>query len=104
MQQKRASDPITDGCDPSHGCWELNSGPLEEQSVFLTAEPSHQLLIYSLGTGSPTDPGARVAASKPRGPLLSTLHSSEITGDTHNRTPAFSVGAGIQTRVLMLVQ
>jgi hypothetical protein len=29
------SDPITDGC-------ELNSGPLEEQSVLLTAEPSHQ--------------------------------------------------------------
>jgi hypothetical protein len=22
------------------GCWELNSGPLEEQSVLLTAEPS----------------------------------------------------------------
>jgi hypothetical protein len=38
--QKRASDPITDGCEPPCGCWELNSGPLEEQSVFLTAEPS----------------------------------------------------------------
>jgi hypothetical protein len=24
------------------GCWDLNSGPLEEQSVLLTAEPSHQ--------------------------------------------------------------
>jgi hypothetical protein len=24
------------------GCWELNSGPLEEQSVLLTAEPSLQ--------------------------------------------------------------
>jgi hypothetical protein len=40
--QKRASDPITDGCKPSYGCWELNSGPLEEQSVLLTAEPSLQ--------------------------------------------------------------
>ena len=30
---KRASDLITDGCEPPHGCWELNSGPLEEQSV-----------------------------------------------------------------------
>jgi hypothetical protein len=38
--QKRAPDPITDGCEPLCGCWELNSGPLEEQSVPLTAEPS----------------------------------------------------------------
>jgi hypothetical protein len=37
---KRVSDPMTDGCEPPCGCWELNSGPLEEQSVFLTAEPS----------------------------------------------------------------
>jgi hypothetical protein len=37
--QKTASDPIT-GCEPLCGCWELNSGPLEEQSVLLTAEPS----------------------------------------------------------------
>jgi hypothetical protein len=26
----------------SHGCWELNSGPLEERSVLLTAELSLQ--------------------------------------------------------------
>jgi hypothetical protein len=38
--QKRSSDPITDGCEPACGCWELNSGPLEEQSVFLMAELS----------------------------------------------------------------
>jgi len=37
--QKRALDPITDGCEPSYGCWDLNSGPLEEQSVLLTTEP-----------------------------------------------------------------
>ncbi|EDL33388.1 mCG1045525, partial [Mus musculus] len=37
--QKRVSDPITDGCELPCGCWELNSGPLEEQSVLLTAEP-----------------------------------------------------------------
>jgi hypothetical protein len=30
------------GCEPPCGCWKLNSGPLEEQPVFLTAEPSHQ--------------------------------------------------------------
>jgi len=35
-------DPITDGCQPPHGCWKLNSGPLEEQSVLLTSEPSLQ--------------------------------------------------------------
>ena len=35
-----ASDPITDHCEPPCGRWELNSGPMEEQSVLLTAEPS----------------------------------------------------------------
>jgi hypothetical protein len=42
--QKRVLDLITDGCEPPCGCWDLNSGPLEEQSVLLTAEPSHQPL------------------------------------------------------------
>ena len=40
--QKRASDLISDGCEPPCGCWEFNSGPLEEQAVLLTAEPSLQ--------------------------------------------------------------
>jgi hypothetical protein len=40
--QKRSSDLITDGCEPPCGCWELNSVPLEEHSVLLTAEPSLQ--------------------------------------------------------------
>jgi len=40
--EEGASDPITDGCEPPCGYWELNSGPLEEQSVLLTAEPSLQ--------------------------------------------------------------
>jgi hypothetical protein len=31
----------TVGC----GCWELNSGPLEEQSLLLTSEPSLQPCI-----------------------------------------------------------
>ena len=45
---KRASDPNRDGseppcgCEPPRGCWELNSGPLEEQLVLLTTEPSLQ--------------------------------------------------------------
>jgi hypothetical protein len=47
--QKRASDPFIDGLEPPHGFWKLNSGPLEEQPVLLTAEPSHQPLnILSL--------------------------------------------------------
>jgi hypothetical protein len=37
-----ASDLITDGCEPPCGYWDLNSGPSEEQSVLLPAEPSHQ--------------------------------------------------------------
>jgi hypothetical protein len=37
-----ASDPITDGFEPPCGCWESNSGPLEELSVLLTTEPSLQ--------------------------------------------------------------
>ena len=40
--QKRVSDLIMDGCEPPCGCWGLNSGPLEEQSVLLTAEPALQ--------------------------------------------------------------
>jgi hypothetical protein len=46
MHQKRASDLITDGCEPPCGFWELNSGPLEEQSVLLTSEPSLQPYLY----------------------------------------------------------
>jgi hypothetical protein len=40
---KRASDPLH-GCESPRGCWELNSGPLEEQSVLLITEPALQLL------------------------------------------------------------
>jgi hypothetical protein len=40
--QKKAWDPIIDGCEPPCGCWELNSGLLQEQSVLLTSEPSLQ--------------------------------------------------------------
>jgi hypothetical protein len=29
-------------CEPPYGCWDLNSGPLEEQSLLLHTEPSHQ--------------------------------------------------------------
>ena len=46
--QKRASDPITDGCGPPCGCWDLNSGLLEEQSVLLTAGPFLQPYLLVL--------------------------------------------------------
>jgi hypothetical protein len=36
-----------DGCEPPCGCWDLNSGPLEEQSVLLTTEPFLQPNILS---------------------------------------------------------
>jgi hypothetical protein len=32
--------PITGGCEPPCGCWELSSGPLEEQLVLSTSEHS----------------------------------------------------------------
>jgi hypothetical protein len=38
-----ASDSITDGCEPPCGCWELNSGPVDEQSVYCTVR--HTLLV-----------------------------------------------------------
>jgi hypothetical protein len=34
------------GCEPPRGCWDLNSGPLEEQSVLLTTEPSLQPYLF----------------------------------------------------------
>jgi hypothetical protein len=39
---KRVSDHIINGCEPPCDHWELKSGPLEEQSVLLTTEPSLQ--------------------------------------------------------------
>jgi hypothetical protein len=36
----RRGHRIPDRCEPPCGCWELNSGPLEEQSLFLGTEPS----------------------------------------------------------------
>lgn len=37
--QTRPSDPLIDGCEPTCGCWELNSGPLEEQPVSRISNP-----------------------------------------------------------------
>jgi hypothetical protein len=37
--RRGGSDFISDGCEPPCDCWDLNSGPLEEQPVLLTTEP-----------------------------------------------------------------
>ena len=31
--------PVTDGCEPPCGCWELNSRPLGEKSVSYLSSP-----------------------------------------------------------------
>jgi hypothetical protein len=46
--QMRELDPITDGCEPSCGCWELSSWPQEEHWVLLSAEPSLQPFFVCL--------------------------------------------------------
>lgn len=54
--QKRASNPIADGCEQPCTMWFLgiDSGPLKEQSMFLTPEPTiHSCIaIFKTGTGS----------------------------------------------------
>jgi hypothetical protein len=47
--QRRASDLIIGGCEPPCVCWDLNTGPSEEQSVFfLPVEPSCQPYFWIL--------------------------------------------------------
>jgi hypothetical protein len=36
------------GCELPCSCWDLNSGPLQEQSVFITTELSLQPLAWFL--------------------------------------------------------
>lgn len=40
--QKKAPELILDGSESPGVCWEWNSGPLEDQPVLLTSEPSLQ--------------------------------------------------------------
>ena len=42
VPEKGIESPFIDDFKLPCGCWDLNSGPLEEQSVLLTAEPSLQ--------------------------------------------------------------
>jgi hypothetical protein len=54
--QKRASDLVTDGCEPSCGCWDLNFGPSEEESGALThwaiSPARSRCLMYNLPLSS----------------------------------------------------
>ena len=43
---KRVLDLIIDGQEPQCGCWELNSGLLAEQLVFLPSEPALHMSFY----------------------------------------------------------
>jgi hypothetical protein len=61
--QKRASSPITDGCELPCGCWELNSGLLEEQSVLLAVEPSLQSSTFEVLKGQNWSTHVAVPAS-----------------------------------------
>jgi hypothetical protein len=45
LSVKESDLGVTDSFELPFGCWELNSGPLEEHSVLLTAEPSLQLSL-----------------------------------------------------------
>ena len=47
LKMGKAPNLKTDGCEPSSGYWELNSGPLEEQAMLLTSEPSLQFPLVS---------------------------------------------------------
>lgn len=51
IHQKRVLDLMglqLHNCELTYGCWELNSGALEEQSLLLTIEPSLQALCLSI--------------------------------------------------------
>jgi hypothetical protein len=39
---------VADSCELSNGCGELNLGPLEEQTVIVTTEPSLRPLTHPL--------------------------------------------------------
>lgn len=66
--QKWVLDPLklklhTCSCEQSCGYWELNSGPLQEQQVFLTTNPSLQSLFILLkddGIPGSSRPGSNV--------------------------------------------
>ncbi|XP_063128212.1 dynein regulatory complex protein 8 isoform X4 [Rattus norvegicus] len=77
--QKRTSDPITDGCELPCSCWELNSGPLEEQSVLLTTEPSLQPEISNF-----ISQPAECCNYREIGTIIRSLGCSPTEGELHD--------------------
>jgi hypothetical protein len=75
----KVSDPgVTDSCELPCGCWELNRGPPEEQSVLPTAEP-------------PLHPADAVFYNGVSLDISITLHCRHHVQDT-KQTPCFSIG------------
>ena len=76
LGQKRAPDHITDGCEPPCDCWELNSGPLEEQAMLLTISPApkkmYSLLLFLLSMFISLNVSAKGIGS----------HGTEVTVDS----------------------
>ena len=68
---QRASDPFTDGCELPCGCWELNSGPLEEHSVLFNYRAISPVLIVFKTCMPLEDCYSRILVS-----TILTLHSS----------------------------
>lgn len=67
MCNAHAESPATrfaDCCEPQHGCWEFNSGPMQEQPVlFITSHLSIPFcfifILQMLNTHSPPKTGAQ---------------------------------------------
>ena len=90
---RRASDLITDGCEPPCGCWDLNSGPLEEQSVFLTTEPSLQplfllfkIMVKYLDCGITCNTESRSISGESQGTLQTSLNAQKGSVDSAQHT------------------
>ena len=105
--QKRASDPITEGGEPPFGCWELNSGPLEEQSVLFLTSLWHCVVLFCfvlfLRQGFSVYPWLSLNSFYSQGALeLTEIHlplplSAETKGDHHlpfYNTRSFNPRAG----------
>jgi hypothetical protein len=72
-------DLITDGCEPPCGCWDLNSGPSEEQSVLLTAESSlrPQTIYFDLILFSPSPNSSQILLTY----LITQLHGFSLNNN-----------------------
>jgi hypothetical protein len=85
----------TDGCEPTHGCWESNLDPMEEQSILITTE-SHLVpfVFYSLWcVVSCMDVRAYMKARGWRQLLSSTTSTLLLSGRAFQR-PSAATQAG----------